>query len=272
MKNFKILLTLFISLLLLVSCSGASSGSNDSDSSSASDSVSDSVTDSDTDSEELKIERVMTVSESLSSGITLNAIVTTPTDFDPKTESLPMIVFLHGAGERGDDLELVKTHGIANYFTKNSDYKDLRVITVSPQCPANLVWDNISPSVFEFVQKMVAKFNAAENKISLTGISMGGFGTWDLLCAYPDYFAAAVPICGGGMSWRVNKSLVTPIKAYHGDLDPTVPYERSEEMCRAVEKAGGTVEFTLLEGEDHFCWDTAYKDEKAILWLAAAEK
>ena len=150
----------------------------------------------------------------MSSEVNFGATVTTPTGFDPEKESLPMIVFLHGAGERGEDLSIVNKVGLPKYFTADPDYKGLRVITLSPQCPDYTVWNDVSLQLFQFILKAAKAYNADMDRISVTGLSMGGFGTWEMVISHPDFFSAAAPICGGGMDWRIPSFLPTPIRAF----------------------------------------------------------
>ena len=204
----------------------------------------------------------------------LSAIVTTPTGFDPAKEKLPVIVFLHGAGENGSGGELavqrVRAHGIPKYFGADADYLGLRVITVSPQCPEELIWDNITLQLKDFLDAAVETFGGDKERISITGLSMGGFGTWNMLLTYPGYFRRAAPICGGGVSWRFNeRHKKTEIRIYHSVDDDSVPYEYSVLMARQVRGAGVAVEFTTYCAEGHGCWDRAYETTDLIEWLAS---
>ena len=140
---------------------------------------------------------IVEISERMSSEVNFGATVTTPTGFDPEKESLPMIVFLHGAGERGEDLSIVNKVGLPKYFTADPDYKGLRVITLSPQCPDYTVWNDVSLQLFQFILKAAKAYNADMDRISVTGLSMGGFGTWDMLMRHGSRFAAGIPRCGG---------------------------------------------------------------------------
>lgn len=204
----------------------------------------------------------------------LRYIMTTPSGFDPSKESLPMIVFLHGAGERGDDLELVKVHGIPKYFCADNDYRGLRVITLSPQCPADRVWNHMPDQIMDLIEHVASDMNVDKKRITLTGISMGGYGTWEMACTYPDYFAAVAPICGGGMSWRAGALKNLPIRAFHGTDDFAVPYNASVEMVEAVKHLSGNVNVTLTSYDNvgHDSWTSAYETSDVIEWLAAAEK
>ncbi len=202
----------------------------------------------------------------------LRYIMTTPSGFDPSKESLPMIVFLHGAGERGDDLELVKVHGIPKYFCADNDYRGLRVITLSPQCPADRVWNHMPDQIMDLIEHVASDMNVDKKRITLTGISMGGYGTWEMACMYPDYFAAVAPICGGGMVWRAGALTKLPIRAFHGTDDFAVPYNASVEMVEAIKHLGGNATLTSYDNVGHDSWTSAYETSDVIEWLAAAEK
>lgn len=206
----------------------------------------------------------------------LCGLVTLPRDHDPEKEKLPVIVFLHGAGEVGDGseaaVEKVRAHGIPKYFGRDADYAGLRVITVSPQCPDGLIWDQITLQLREYILAAVKKFGGDPARISLTGLSMGGFGTWNLLTTYPDLFGRAAPICGGGVVWRIKESLKgKPIRVYHSVDDASVPYACSVLMVQRAVAMGADVEFTSYCGEGHGCWDRAYEETDLIPWLAFAD-
>lgn len=202
----------------------------------------------------------------------LRYIMTTPTGFDPSKESLPMIVFLHGAGERGDDLELVKANGIPKYFCADNDYRGLRVVTLSPQCPADRVWNHMPDQLMDLIEHVASDMNIDRDRITLTGISMGGYGTWEMACTYPDYFAAIAPICGGGMVWRTGALTKLPIRAFHGTDDFAVPYNASVEMVETINHLGGNAVLTSYDNVGHDSWTSAYETSDVIEWLAGAKK
>ncbi len=206
----------------------------------------------------------------LPNGPRMPYLITTPTDFDPEKESLPLILFLHGAGERGCDGAAIAKHGIPKYFGADPDYLAQRVITLSPQCPEGDVWIHLTPVVKALLDDIVARYHADPQRLSVTGISMGGFGSWDMLCSYPTLFAAAAPICGGGMSWAIHTD--TPIRAYHGDADTAVPLQYSLQMVDAVNACGGRAELTIYHGCGHDSWTRSYEETDLIAWLAAAKR
>lgn len=197
-------------------------------------------------------------------------MITLPTDFDPARESLPMIVFLHGAGERCDDTRNVAVNGIPRYFKENQDYHGLRVITLSPVCPDKWVWSYLVPEVMACILDVAAKYNVNRKRISITGLSMGGFGSWEMVTMYPDFFCAFAPICGGGMEWRVEDNIRDlPVRIFHGLDDTTVYPEHSVRMARALYRVGNeNVQLTLWDKYNHNCWERAYEETDLIEWLA----
>ena len=205
----------------------------------------------------------------------ISGIVTTPSDFDPARERLPVIVFLHGAGEVDDGtpdaVEKVRTHGIPKYFGADADYRGLRAVTISPQCPSGLIWDQITLQLMEYLNAAIDAFGGDRARVALTGISMGGFGTWNLLTTYPDFFRCAAPICGGGVVWRIDDRLrEKPIRIYHSVDDPSVPYACSALMAERAVRAGAAAEFISSCGAGHGCWDRAYEETVLIEWLVRA--
>lgn len=204
----------------------------------------------------------------------ITGIVTTPAGYvNDGSEKLPMIVFLHGAGEVGDGtkktIDKVKVHGIPKYFTKDPDYKGLRVITASPQAVDGFVWDQQTFQLKEWIDAVAEEFHADPDRISITGISMGGYGTWNMLSTYPDYFWKAAPICGGGISWRINGSLKgKPVRVFHSVDDSAVPFTCSVEMVMKARMFGADVSFTSYTSEGHGCWEKAYEETDLIEWLA----
>ncbi len=195
--------------------------------------------------------------------VSFNYLVALPEN-RKKEEQLPMIVFLHGAGERGADVNKVKVHGLPKTYEKHTPRG---FIVLSPQCPENKVWDNYVEELMELIEFVAKEYNVDKKRISATGLSMGGFGTWSLGVTYPDYFSALAPICGGGMEWRANLLKDVPIKAFHGVLDDTVPVKRSIDMVKAVNRAGGKATITLYGKAGHNSWDLAYTGSELVDWL-----
>lgn len=196
---------------------------------------------------------------------TYRYLLSTPENYDSKTECLPLIVFLHGAGERGTDVNEIKIHGIPKIFDKGNK---TRVITVSPQCDLNTTWSAQVNELKAFIDYIVNEYNIDKKRISITGLSMGGFGTWAMGIAFPDYFSALAPVCGGnGMVWLAPLLKDIPIRAFHGTEDTVVLPSASIEMVEAVNKAGGKAKLTLYEGVEHDSWIQAYEQSDLIEWL-----
>jgi predicted peptidase len=202
---------------------------------------------------------------------TLKYMITTPTGYT-KAEQLPLVVFLHGAGERGDDLDLVRRIGGAKVFAADPDLGGHRAVTLSPQCPNKDIWSNHTFTVHALILHIMEEYNIDPARVSITGLSMGGFGTWEMICRYPELFSAAGPVCGGGMSWRGDLPRRIPIRAFHGDQDRTVPVAYSMMMVQAVNGAGGHAELTLYPGVHHDSWVKAYEQSDLIAWLIAQKK
>ena len=188
---------------------------------------------------------------------------------EKKEKNLPLIVQLHGAGERGEgkeDLEKVDVHGFSE-FVKDKDYK---CIFVMPQCPAGQFWAGRVESIVDFIQMLIKEYDADEDRVYLTGLSMGGFGTWYTAMLRPDLFAAIAPVCGGGMPW--NASVLTmPIWAFHGSEDKVVNPFYSEDMVEALKNQRADVAYTRLEGVGHNAWDYAYGEE-LLNWLLSKKR
>lgn len=193
-------------------------------------------------------------------------IVKTPKNMQ---ENLPLIVQLHGAGERGDgsNLEAVEVHGFSHVFTHD---REINCILVEPQCPGNSFWAANVPFIKDFILKIIQEYKCDENRVYLTGLSMGGYGTWFTAMAYPEMFAAIAPCCGGGMPWNA-AVLTMPVWAFHGGRDDVVfPYE-TENMIMRMKEAGLTPKLTIYPECGHDSWEKAYSDE-LLEWLLAQKR
>ncbi len=185
-----------------------------------------------------------------------------------KRKRWPLVLFLHGAGERGDALEQVKTHGPPKLVAEGREFP---FILASPQCPADQFWDVMALGAL--VDVLLKEYRAAPNRVYLTGLSMGGYGTWALAQAFPDRFAALVPICGGGRALAVKKIAHLPIWVFHGAKDNTVPLGESERMVNALKKAGAKkVRFTVYPDAGHDSWTETYLNDKLYTWLLAQRR
>ena len=186
-------------------------------------------------------------------------------------EPWPLILFLHGMGERGDDLELVKKHGIPKVAERRPGFP---FIAVSPQCPADSVWTMQLPALNALLDEVLARYNADPDRVYLTGLSMGGFGAWHLAAAYPERFAAVVPICGGvdehlGFPAKLALLKDVPVWAFHGGRDDVVPPERSRMAVDALNRYGGQARLTIYPEAGHDSWSQTYDNSELYDWLLA---
>ena len=189
-----------------------------------------------------------------------------PKDYDQK-ESWPLLVFLHGSGERGDDLELVKTHGPPKLIAQG---KEFPFIVVSPQCPKDRTWEPIELNAL--LDDLTKSYKVDPDRICITGLSMGGFGTWELAAFAPSRLAAIAPICGGGEAHWTRRFKDLPTWAFHGAKDMGVPVERSQKMIDAMIKQGGTPKLTIYPEAGHDSWTETYNNPEFYEWLLAQKR
>lgn len=181
---------------------------------------------------------------------------------------LPLIIQLHGAGERGDgsDLALVDVHGFSK-VVKDGEYECLFIM---PQCPKDSFWVAKIESLARFIDQLKEEYKIDEDRVYLTGLSMGGYGTWYTAMAYPHIFAAIAPVCGGGMAWNA-KMLTMPVRVFHGVDDNAVSVTQSDEMVEAIRKKEGDVTYTRMENVGHNVWEHAYNEE-LYNWLMSKKR
>lgn len=185
-------------------------------------------------------------------------------------ENLPLVVYLHGAGERGTTIKHLYRNGIPKLIQEG---KDIPAVILCPQCPDWCVWDNVVESVKGIIDIVVKEFSIKKDRICITGASMGGFGTWMMGKTYNNFFSAMAPVAGGGMSWRASNLMSTPVLAVHGDKDTAVPVIYSELMVEAVNRSGGKAELIVLNGMEHNDGiDFAYRNTKLIDWLLSQRR
>lgn len=188
-----------------------------------------------------------------------------------ETQEWPLILFLHGAGERGDSLERVKRHGPPKIVAQQTDFP---FILISPQCPKNNWWAEtyMLEALEGLLSDVAEKYRINPDRVYLTGLSMGGFGTWHLAARYPDKFAAMAPICGGGNVYEAGAMKNIPAWVFHGARDPVVQLEQSKEMVEALEKAGGNVKFTIYPEAGHDSWTETYNNPALYDWFLSHKR
>lgn len=208
------------------------------------------------------------------SRITLPYCIIEPQNYSPN-KKYPVLLYLHGAGETGtDNVSQVLT--MQDAFFVNGDLLSEAIII----CPQTTSWwstnlDCTGPvgAAVRLIEELGKTYNMDENRIYVMGISMGGYGTWDALSNFPDFFAAGIPICGGGNSGYANTLKDIPIWIYHGTADSTVPFSTSENMYDAIKAEGGNkIHFTRLQGVNHNCWTAALADRELFSWLFCQNK
>ena len=180
----------------------------------------------------------------------------------------PLVLFLHGRGESYGPLSLVTKWGLPKMVKEGHD---LPYILVSPQCPGDNSWNQPGQqgALIKLLDSIGSTCAVDSNRVYLTGLSMGGYGSWRLAADHPGRFAAVVPICGGGRTEDAERLKDIPIWVWHGDQDRAVDFQHSKEMVAAIRKAGGQkIKFTTLEGIGHNSWSAAYATPELYRWLS----
>jgi len=200
----------------------------------------------------------------------LNYLLYLPPAFgDRQTRKKPLILYLHGIGERGNKLGLLRKHGIPK-IVENHDH--FPFITVSPQCPDDTFWFDHYDAIKTTLDEVISKYDVDERRLYLTGNSMGGYGTWGMALAYPELFAALAPICAGGLTEQICKLKDVPVWAFHGELDELVKLEEGQKMVDALEECGGNVRFTVYERVGHDSWTRTYENPELYEWLLSHQR
>lgn len=204
-----------------------------------------------------------------------------PKDLDD-TRRYPLVIFFHGAGERGDDNVKPLVHGM-NDFASDDVMAKYPCFVIAPQCPTGLQWVDTPWTAdahtmqdkptkpmrlsLELITSLQSEFKIDEDRLYVTGLSMGGFGAWDAIQRHPARFAAAVPICGGGDPAFAKQLANLPVWAFHGDADGVVKPNRSRDMIAALKAAGGAPKYTEYPGVGHNSWAATYANREMYDWL-----
>lgn len=198
----------------------------------------------------------------------LDFLLYLPKQYGQEKKTYPLIMFLHGSGERGKDLMKLKVHSLPKIVDTKDDFP---FIVVSPQCREGERWN--SEVLNALLDEIILHLPVDTNRVYLTGLSMGGFGTWKLAGAYPERFAAIAPVCGGGTLediWRLKEM---PVWVFHGAKDDVVPPAESERMVEALKREGNTqVKFTLYPDANHNAWDVTYAKAELYEWFLAHQR
>jgi predicted peptidase len=198
--------------------------------------------------------------------VAIRYLLFTPANYSADGEQRwPLLLFLHGSGERGDDLELVKKHGPPKLVEQEAHRTSWPFITVSPQCPKDSRWN--AAELAKLVEHVANTYRVDRRRIYVTGLSMGGSGTWSLLAEKPGLFAAAMPICGKGDPSTANKIAKTPVWIFVGRRDKQETVENCGVMDKAIRAAGGNSQVTYYDDLPHDCWTVTYDNPAVWKWL-----
>jgi predicted peptidase len=195
----------------------------------------------------------------------------------------PLVVFLHGAGERGSENTKQLAY-LPEWLSTPEAREKYPCYLLAPQCPDGQKWSDVDWSsrdpltlgeasrpmkaVVGMIEEMMKSYPVDPKRVYLTGLSMGGYGAWDLAERMPDLFAAVAPICGGGDERAAHRLVKVPVWAWHGDADGAVPVERSRKMIAAIKAAGGDPKYTELKDVGHDSWTRAYTDADGVVpWM-----
>jgi predicted peptidase len=198
----------------------------------------------------------------------LNYLLYLPDDYSEGTP-LPLVLFLHGAGERGNDLGKLGKHGPPKLVDGGQAFP---FVLVSPQCPEDSWWK--PDALMALVDEIVETHAIDEDRIYVTGLSMGGYGTWALAGDYADRFAAIAPICGGGTRQHARRiaQAKIPTWVFHGAKDATVPFDESERLVNLMKKFEGDVKLTVYPDAGHDAWTETYDNPEVFEWLLSHKR
>jgi predicted peptidase len=181
----------------------------------------------------------------------------------------PLLLFLHGSGERGSDLELVKMHGLPKYIEQGRHFP---FIIASPQCPSDTRWVDHDAALVALLESLLTTLPVDVGRMYLTGLSMGGEGTWYFAALHPELFSAIAPICGrvperSGWPGAVCSLIGVPVWCFHGMKDDRVSIDHSDLLVKTLKTCGGDVQYTIYPEADHNVWDRAYGGGSLFDWL-----
>lgn len=202
----------------------------------------------------------MTTKECVFQG--MECLMAMPDGFDAG-KKYPVILFLHGAGTRNASLSAFTGN---SYFKITAQHVGFPFVTFAPICTGEC-WFDHGAQLIALVKEIAAMPFVDETRFYLVGNSMGGYGTWQLAMCIPEYFAAIVPICGGGMYWDAARLVNVPVWAFHGGKDPTVFPEESQKMVNTVNKRGGNAKLTIYPENGHDAWSDTYANWEVFQWL-----
>lgn len=211
-----------------------------------------------------------TFDEKVEMTVDLKYVLYTPDAYKDSDEDFPLIVFLHGAGERGTDLSKVSVHGPLQYIKEGNK---INAVILAPQCPDGVYWQ--PHEVAALVKKVIKENRIDEKRVYLTGLSMGGYGVWATGGEYPELFAAMAPVCGAiyrPIYRNIAHIKEMPIWVFHGALDDVVLPENSNKMVKTLKEAGNDVKYTVYPFANHDSWTETYNNPELYEWMLAQKK
>ena len=211
----------------------------------------------------------------------------TPKGYDPE-RPYALILYLHGAGDRGSDNQQQFSQ-LTMWLARSKHQIETPAFVLAPQCPSGMQWVDTpwkkgSYSVeqtplsepmraaLEILDAVQAEYNIDPDRILITGVSMGGFGAWDLVARFPERFAAVMPVCGAGDPSKAASIAHVPAWIFHGERDYTVPTRGAREMVKALTDAGASPIYVEYKDQEHGVWNDAYKDERALQWFFSQQR
>lgn len=206
--------------------------------------------------------------QSVQKYVQMNYLTFLPDGYDG-SKPVPLLVFLHGIGERGDEPKMVLRHGLPQIL----DQSNLPFVIICPQCPDGTIWSMETDALNALLDEVSNRYSIDEKRMYLTGLSMGGYGTWDYALRYPDRFAALAPVCGGTLRLEdIERIKHIPIWAFHGEMDQRIPAEGTRQLERAMKAAGGNMKATYYPEVGHSAWVQAYSTPELYGWLLQHER
>lgn len=201
-----------------------------------------------------------------SAEVKLGYLTYLPEHYD-SSKKYPLILFLHGSGERGNDVEKVRLQGLPKEIEKG---RKLPAIVVAPQCPENQRWKTFELAAL--LDSIESVYKVDKSAVYVTGLSMGGSGTWRFAAEFPDRVAAIIPMCAYAEPHAAYQIVGIPVWVFHGTADDVTPIDGSERMVKKLQEIGGNVKFTRYEGANHGIWERTYADDEIYKWLFAQRK
>ncbi len=191
-------------------------------------------------------------------------------DGDPPAEGWPLVLFLHGSGERGRDADAVRRQGLPKRI---EDGLTFPALVISPQCPEGNDWSQHFPALLHLVDAVASRYGADPKRVVATGLSLGGLGVCHLVATHPERFAALAPICGPWTSFYATAAMARlPMWVFHGSADGVVAVETSHELIARARELGGAPRYTEYPGVGHDSWTPAYADPEVLDWLLAQRR